>query len=141
MCKVPSRLLRGFVCLTAKAQSGHADSGKRDRKTGYAPGEWDITKMAPKLKGQAYVMLLPCMWSTYNAPCVATSIGNPHLGAAIMVAVNVSMVFPANNHNCKHYSSKGGESMGLKLHIRKTLQMLLPPAKATAASRQAPQLS
>lgn len=43
------------VCcmIAAKAQSEQADLGKRDRKTGYAPGEWDITKMAPKLKGQA----------------------------------------------------------------------------------------
>lgn len=39
--------------IAAKAQSEQADLGKRDRKTGYAPGEWDITKMAPKLKGQA----------------------------------------------------------------------------------------
>lgn len=28
-------------------------SGRRDKKTGYAAGEWDIAKMAPKLKGQA----------------------------------------------------------------------------------------
>ncbi len=40
------------VCIAAKASSEDA-TGKRDRKTGYAPGEWDITKMAPKLKGQA----------------------------------------------------------------------------------------
>ena len=40
------------ACIAAKASSEDA-TGKRDRKTGYAPGEWDITKMAPKLKGQA----------------------------------------------------------------------------------------
>jgi len=40
------------ACTAAKASSGDA-SGKRDRKTGYAPGKWDITKMAPGLKGQA----------------------------------------------------------------------------------------
>ncbi|DBB18537.1 TPA: hypothetical protein ACH3X3_000175 [Trebouxia sp. C0006] len=41
-----------LVQAAAKASSEDA-TGKRDRKTGYAPGEWDITKMAPKLKGQA----------------------------------------------------------------------------------------
>ena len=40
-------------CCAAKASSEDAGGAKRDRKTGYAPGEWDITRMAPKLKGQA----------------------------------------------------------------------------------------
>lgn len=42
-----------LVQAAAKASSEDAGGAKRDRKTGYAPGEWDITRMAPKLKGQA----------------------------------------------------------------------------------------
>ena len=37
----------------AAAPAEASTSGKQGRKTGFAPGEWDIAKMAPKLKGQA----------------------------------------------------------------------------------------
>lgn len=50
-----SSAYHGRLVQSAKAsnQDGNAQHVKRDKKTGYAPGEWDITKMAPKLKGQA----------------------------------------------------------------------------------------
>ena len=42
------------ILLAAVAAPVEAStSGRRDKKSGYAAGEWDIAKMAPKLKGQA----------------------------------------------------------------------------------------
>lgn len=45
----PSQSAFAIVAATEEPSS----SGRRDKKTGYAAGEWDIAKMAPKLKGQA----------------------------------------------------------------------------------------
>lgn len=49
LCKAESASLDVAAAAPAEAST----SGKRDKKTGFVPGEWDIAKMAPKLKGQA----------------------------------------------------------------------------------------
>lgn len=75
-----------LVQAAAKASSEDA-TGKRDRKTGYAPGEWDITKMAPKLKGQAP----PAPAGVVSAAAVRYKTDD-RVGSNIVTAAQVAML-------------------------------------------------